>query len=103
MIKKSIPQTFNSIKKKRDFIKEFPLFYTHSTLVDFRNRDLRRKIQGNDLIDIVSYVLPIVYFDFVVGENYFINLAKQSKLDKEYGTVLLNKLSDLKNHLANLD
>jgi len=103
MIIKYTPLTFNRIKEKRDFIKQFPLIYTHCTLVDFRNRDLRRDILGNDTIDIVSYVLPIVYFDFVVGEKYFINLAKQAKLDKEYGTILLRELSDLKEFLNKLN
>jgi len=103
MIRKCIPQIFDTIKKKRDFIKQFPLFFTHCSLVDFRDRDLNRDIQGNDLIDIVSYVVPIVYFDFVVGEKYFINLAKQAKLDKKYGSVLLRKLSDFKVYLDNLN
>ncbi len=85
-----------------NFMKEFPLIYTHTTLVSARDLDLRRPIQPGDNIDIVSYVVPIVYFDFIVGEKYFINLARQQKLDQEFGCILINRLEDLKPILQNL-
>jgi hypothetical protein len=103
IIKQNLPLPFNTINQKRDFIRKFPLFFSHCSLVDFRDRNLDRKIEANDLIDIVSFALPIVYFDFVVGEKYFINLAKQAKLDTEYDTVLLRKISDLKEYLDKLN
>lgn len=102
MIKKYIPHTFPHLKDKVKFMKQFPLFYTHITLVDVRDRNLQRKILPGDNIDIVSYVVPIVYFDFLVGEKYFINLAKQEKLDQEFGCVLLKKLEDLEPYLNSL-
>lgn len=103
MIRSSIPRNLRTYKDRLKFMKEFPLFYTHCTLIDFRDRDLKRKIQANDLIDIVSYVLPIVYFNVVVGERYFINLARQAKLDDEYDTTLISRLSELNNYLEQLN
>ena len=102
MIKNYIPNTFPRHKDKVIFMKQFPLFYTHATLVNARDRNLERKILPGDNIDIVSYVVPIVYFDYLVGEKYFINLAKQEKLDQEFGCVLLKNLKDLEPFLNSL-
>ncbi|MEJ2252046.1 MAG: hypothetical protein P8Y97_20595 [Candidatus Lokiarchaeota archaeon] len=99
MLRNVLPLKIHSTKERVDFMQEFPLFYTHRTLVSFRDRDLNRPIESNDLIDIVSYVVPIVYFHYVVGEKYFIELAKQAKLDILYNTILCRKLTELKPHL----
>ena len=68
-------------------------------LVSFRDRNLDRPIQSNDLMDIMGYVVPIVYFHYIVGEKYFMTLAKQAKLDMLYTTKLFRKLSELKPEL----
>ncbi len=98
-LKNYVPNTFPRPKDKENFMKQFPLFYTHTALVGARDRNLERKILPGDNIDIVSYVVPIVYFDYLVGEKYFINLAKQEKLDQEFGCVLLKKLEGLEAYL----
>ena len=92
LIKQTIPQDLGDNRKRARLMKEFPIIYTHSTLVSFRDRDLRRKIDPNDLIDIASYVVPIAYLDVVVGEKYFITIAKQAKLDELYGCNLFSKM-----------
>jgi len=102
MIKRYIPKTFSRHNNKVNFMKQFPLFYTHTTLVNARDRNLKRKILPGDNIDIVSYVVSIVYFDYLAGEKYFINLAKQEKLDQEFGCNLFNKLEDLEPYLNSL-
>ena len=102
IVKENIPNSLTRNSEKIEFMKQFPLFYTHATLVNARDRNLARPILPGDLIDIVSYVVPIVYFDFLVGENYFINLAKQEKLDQDFGCVLLNRLEDLEPELRGL-
>ncbi len=99
LTKYNIPQKFDSIKEKRNFLKEFPLYYSLCMLCDFRDRDLNRAIEGNDLIDVISLALPIVYFDYVIAEKYFITMAKQAKLDDLYGTVLLKRLVDIEGYL----
>ena len=100
--KYDIPNTFDTTKRKREFLKEFPLYYTLCMLCDFRDRNLERPIEGNDLIDVISLSLPIVYFDYVIAEKYFITLAKQAKLDNLYGTVLLKKIVDIEGYLDKL-
>ena len=97
--KKAFPQDMTNNKKQAKFMQEFPIIFTHSTLVSFRDRDLRRKIDPNDLIDIVSYVVPISYLDVVLGENYFITIAKQAKLDELYGCNLFSKIENFLNFL----
>lgn len=102
MVRKCLPLPLRKTSDIIEFMKEFPLIYTHTTLVSARDRDLGRPIQTGDLIDIVSYVVPIVCFDFIVGENYFINLAKREKLDQDFGCVLVNKFEYLEPFLQKL-
>lgn len=99
LVKKLIPRDLGDNRKRAKFMENFPIINTHSTLVSFRDRDLRRKIDPNDLIDIASYVVPIAYLDIVLGENYFITLAKQAKLDKLYGCKLFSKVEDFLNFI----
>lgn len=99
---KVFPQDMKSSNKQANFIQEFPMIFTHSTLVSFRDRDLRRKIDPNDLIDIVSYVVPISYLDAVLGEKYFITITKQAKLDERYGCKLFSKIENFLNFLNQL-
>lgn len=102
MIRKSLPLPIHTVKDQVSFMREFPLFYTHRTLISFRDRNLDRPIQSNDLIDIMGYITPIVYFHYIVGEKYFITLAKQAKLGKLYNTALCYKLVELKPYLEKL-
>lgn len=102
MIRKCLPLPIHSVKDRVSFMREFPLYYTHRTLISFRDRNLDRPIQSNDLIDIMGYVVPIVYFHYIVGEKYFMTLANQAKLDELYNTVLCRKLIELKPYLESL-
>ncbi|KKN67840.1 hypothetical protein LCGC14_0457200 [marine sediment metagenome] len=92
LVKETFPPDLRNNRNRAKFMKDFPIFYTHTTLVSFRDRDLRRKIDPNDLIDIASYVVPIAHFDVVLGEKYFITLARQAKLDELYGCNLFSKI-----------
>ena len=99
MIRNALPIPIRSIQDQVAFMRECPLYYTHRTLVSYRDRDLRRPIESNDNIDIVQFVTPIVYFHYIVGEKYFVTLANQAKLDELYNTVLCKELVELKPHL----
>ncbi len=98
-IRNALPIPIRSIQNQVDFMRECSLYYTHRTLVSYRDRDLRRPIQANDNIDIVQFVTPLVYFHYIVGEKYFMTLANQAKLDEIYSTVLCKELLELKPHL----
>ena len=54
-----------------------------------------RALDRNDLLDMHSMCSAIPYSTWAIGENTFINLAKQCKLDKKYGSMLSTKLVDL--------
>lgn len=99
MIRNALPIPIRSIQDQVDFMREFPLYYNHRTLVSYRDRNLDRQIQSNDNIDIVQFVTPLVYFHYIVGEKYFMTLANQAKLDELYNTVLCRDLVELKPHL----
>lgn len=60
-----------------------------------RIESLDRSIVRNDLRDMQAYVSAIPYADVVVGENLFVNMAKQAGLDKKFGCRLTTNLSDL--------
>lgn len=47
-----------------------------------------RAIAENDFRDMASFCAVIPYSDMVIGENQFVNLARQAKLGKKYGTRL---------------
>lgn len=84
--------TTNDIKR---FLQEFPMMYCEHCLVEGRNLIRSYEIKYNDLFDIMGLAFPIAYFDYVVGEKFFITIARKSKLDRLYNTVLLTKLTEL--------
>ncbi len=100
--KNAFPLDLRDNRKRVKFMQEFPIIYTHSTLVSFRDRDLRRKIDPNDLIDIASYAVPIAHLDVVLGEKYFITIAKQAKLDELYGCKLFSKMENFLDFLTQI-
>ena len=102
MIRRSLPLSLHSIRERVSFMQEFPLYYTHRTFVSFRDRDINRPIHSNDLIDIMGYIVPIVYFHYIVGEKYFMELANQAKFNRLYNTALCQKLTELKPYLESL-
>ncbi len=55
------------------------------------------------LINTKKLVTEIIKNTVVVSERYFTNLACQAKLDEEYGTILISRLSELKPYLEQLD
>jgi hypothetical protein len=64
-----------------------------------RIESLDRAIVRNDLRDMESYVSAIPYANVIVGENLFVNIAKQAGLDKKFGCLLTTNLMDLTVHL----
>jgi hypothetical protein len=49
-----------------------------------------------------SFCAIIPYADEVVGENQFVNLAQQAKLDRKYGTRITTKILGLRESLEQL-
>lgn len=59
-----------------------------------------RPIEENDFRDMQSFCAIIPYANEVIGENQFVNLARQSQLDKKFGTKLETDVLALRDSLA---
>ena len=88
------------IKDLEDLMKKLPATYTYFSLEERRSRDLSRKIKANDLNDLMSFTMGIAYCDILFGEIMFVDIAKKSKLDKLYGTVITSSLEEFKKAIS---
>lgn len=75
------------------FIDSIPIFYTEREIV-MRLEAQHRPIHENDFRDMAAFCAALPYSHAVVGENQFVNLSKQARLDAKYGTKLFTRLSD---------
>lgn len=96
----SITNVNMSIEELKEVMKKFPAIYTYYSLLEGRDRDLNRKIQHHDLNDIMSFTMGIAYCDIVVGENMFVHIAKNSKLDRLYNTTITSSLKEFKKAIS---
>ena len=87
------PKTFRLNKEETiyDILKSLPWFYTQYLLFRGLDEMPNRKITSNDIYDIRSFSFAIPYWDYIVGENYIIALAKRNNLDNLYCTKLYIK------------
>jgi hypothetical protein len=81
------------------FCKAVPMMYVDSQLERVQNAS-GRHWAPNDLNDIDAMMRALVYCDIVVGEKYWINVARQAKLGERFNTVLLTSLNDLPVHMV---
>lgn len=92
----SITNVNMDIGELKEVMKKFPAIYTYYSLLEGRDRNLNRKIQHHDLNDVMSFTMGIAYCDIVFGEKMFVNIARHSKLDELYNTVITSSLEDFK-------
>lgn len=74
-------------KTAKALIREAPTLNTERELT-LRLESQNRAIDENDMRDMKAYCAAVPYADVIIGENQFTNLARQSGLDKLYGTQL---------------
>lgn len=74
-------------KNARRIIEEVPTYYIERELA-VRIEAQHRPIEENDFRDMQSFCAAIPYVDVVIGENQFVNLARQAKLDRKFDTRL---------------
>lgn len=74
-------------KTAKALIREAPTLNTEREL-SLRLESQNRAINENDMRDMKAYCAAVPYADVIIGENQFINLARQGGLDKLYGTQL---------------
>ncbi|MDR6871123.1 hypothetical protein J2Y55_002131 [Bosea sp. BE125] len=71
----------------RRIINEVPVYYIEREIA-LRLEAQSRPIDQNDFRDMQSFCAAIPYADLVIGENQFVNLARQSGLDRKFETRL---------------
>lgn len=90
-----------SINEVEDSLKKLPATYTYFSLIDRRDRELHRKIKANDLNDLFSFTMGIAYCDIIFGEKMFVDMAKKSKLDGLYKTLITSSLEEFRKAIEN--
>jgi hypothetical protein len=78
----------------RRIIEDVPTYYVEREIA-VRLEAQKRPIEENDFRDMQSLCAVIPYADNVIGENQFINLAKQARLGRRYNTLLGTDILDL--------
>ncbi|WP_114008058.1 hypothetical protein [Cohaesibacter intestini] len=78
----------------RSILGDVPILATERELA-IRLEDLARPIEENDLRDMSAFTTVLSLADVVIGEKTFVNLARQARLDKAYGTRLLTSIDEL--------
>lgn len=96
----SVTRRDMDFKEIEDWLKKLPATYTYFSLSDWKDRDLSKKINANDLSDLMSFTMGISYCNILFGEKRFVALAKQSKLDKLYGTIITSSLEEFKKAIS---
>lgn len=78
----------------RKLIVDIPVLNVERELT-VRLEDHVRPISENDLRDMAAFTIALPLADVVVGENLFVNLARQAQLGDRYETTLLTSVFDL--------
>jgi hypothetical protein len=77
------------------FFQSMPTSYCDAQLTLYRDMQMKRKIQPNDLHDIMSLSIAIPYSDVVVTERMWQTAIIQTKIDKLRPTVILKSVDEL--------
>ena len=92
----AVTKTDMNFEEIEDWLKRLPATYSYFSLLDWRDRNLNKKIEANDLYDLMSFTMGIAYCDILFGENRFVALSKQAKLNKLYNTLITSSLEEFK-------
>jgi hypothetical protein len=88
-------KVFKDLRTTIRFFQLMPTSYCLVQLTLFRDMQKWRKIQPNDLYDIMSLSIAIPYSDIVVTERMWQTAIVQTKLDKLYRTTVLKSVREL--------
>ncbi|MFD1986238.1 hypothetical protein ACFSOZ_27715 [Mesorhizobium newzealandense] len=78
----------------RRIMNEVPTYHIEREIA-VRLEAQTRPIEENDFRDMQTFCTVIPYADLIVGENQFVNLARQARLDEKYDTRMATSLSAL--------
>jgi hypothetical protein len=59
----------------------------------------QRRLNENDLRDMQHFSTTIPYADCLISEKFFVNIAKQSKLDAAYNTRISTNIFDIREYI----
>jgi len=90
----AVTRTDMGFKEIKNWLKRLPATYSYFSLLDWRDRDLNKKIESNDLYDLMSFTMGVAYCDILFGENRFVALSKQARLNELYNTVITSSLEE---------
>lgn len=82
----------------RQLIREVPAYYVERELV-LKMEALDRPIEENDFRDMATFCATVPYADCVISENLFVNLARQCRLDRHFGTTITTDLMKIADFL----
>ena len=80
-------------KRLLDFFRTLPTSYSFFALEVHEDVQPRRKVRPNDIVDLIFLSVAIPYCDVVVTEKHWVSVANQTKLDREYGTTMVEAKS----------
>lgn len=75
----------------RQLIREVPAYHVERELV-LKMEALDRPVEENDFRDMVTFCATVPYADCVISENLLVNLARQCRLDRHFGTTITTDL-----------
>ena len=103
LINFKLPKEFINIIIPQDDIEKFlmnlPTALVEFTLLYYRDQQLQRPIEVNDIADIWHLTLAIPYSDIVVTERMWASISKQTKLDQKCNTIILSSITELDGYL----
>jgi hypothetical protein len=85
----------------RDIVREVPMHVVERELMLVLERE-NRQVTQNDLRDVSFFTATIPHMDIIVAEKGFIDRSRQAGLAREFPVKLLTELSDLSDHLTDL-
>lgn len=86
-------------KEFTEFFQSMPTAYCLFALTYHRDQYMQRPIKRTDINDIWALTTAIPYCDIVVTESMWASIARQSKLDKIYDTLIVSSVEDLENFI----
>ena len=95
----TLDEIFPSVKDTRKAFDAMPSFDAAVTLRTSLHKDAMHHWNNNDIHDIHALAITLPYCDVVVTDRAMASQAVQSGLADRLSTVVLNRLSDLRQHL----
>lgn len=95
-----LKKDLGSQEKVIKLFQELPSEYTYFSLTDKRDRDLSKKIEPNDLYDIMALSVAVPYCDIVWTEKRFGTMARALKMDKICKTKIPKNLDEFKSLIS---